>query len=333
MRKQERRWRRTRLEVDKQLLQSYLSDLKRAISKAKTKFLEQKITECGEHASLIRIVDSFLEKKSRSLLPKDESLPVLLEKFGKFFMTKVKDLLCTLPSTSNSTAETLPLVPSMNVFHQVSVNDVYILICSAKSKSTSLDPMPTFLVKRFASILAVPIASIINMSLATFSVPMTLKLAHVTPLLKKSCPPESLSSYRPISSLPFLAKILERVVAMQLIGHVEGNVLYSPVQSAYRSHHSTETALLKIVNDVLLAVDKGDDVLLALFDMSTAFDTVEHSILISKLSSRFGLSGGVLQWFKSYLNDRHQCVSVSGISSSPDLLETGGPQGSILAVL
>jgi Reverse transcriptase (RNA-dependent DNA polymerase) len=160
-----------------------------------------------------------------------------------------------------------------------------------------------------------------------------LKLAHVTPLLKKSCPPDSLSSYRPISSLPFVAKLLERVVATQLIRHIEGNGLYSPVQSAYRSHHSTETALLKIVNDVLLAVDRGDAVLLALFDLSAAFDTVDHTVLISRLSSRFGLSGGVLQWFRSYLSDRHQCVRVSGISSSPLLIETGVPQGSILGPL
>ena len=287
VRKQERRWRRTRLEIDKQLLQKYLCDLKQGISTAKANFLENKITECGEHSSLIKIVDSFLEKKSGLPLPKHKSLPLLLEDFGKFFVTKIKDLLCTLPTTTNLTTEVATHVSSMNVFQQVSVDDVYTLMCSSKSKTSSLDPMPTFLVKRFARILAVPIASIINMSIANFSVPVALKLAHVTPLLKKSSPPNSLSSYRPISSLPFVAKLLERVVALQLISHVEGNVLYSPVQSAYRSHHSTETALLKIVNDVLLAVDRGDAVLLALFDLSAAFDTVNHTVLISRLASRF----------------------------------------------
>jgi hypothetical protein len=333
VRKQERRWRRTRLEIDKQLLQKYLCDLKRSISNAKTNFLESKITECGEHSSLVKIVDSFLDKKSGLPLPKHKSLPLLLEDFGKFFGTKIKDLLCTLPTTTNLTTKVAAHVSSMNVFHQVSVNDVYTLMCSSKSKSTSLDPMPTFLVKRFARILAVPIASIINMSIANSSVPAVLKLAHVTPLLKKSCPPDSLSSYRPISSLPFVAKLLERVVGKQLISHVEGNELYSSVQLAHRSHHSTETALLKIVNDVLLAADRGDAALLALFDLSAAFDTVDHTLLISRLSSRFGLCGDVLKWFMSYLSDRQQCVRVSGISSSPLLLETSVPQGSILGPL
>ena len=254
-----------------------MCDLKQGISTAKANFLENKITECGEHSSLIKIVDSFLEKKSGLPLPNDKSLPLLLEDFGKFFVTKIKDLLCTLPTTTNLTTEVATHVSSMNVFQQVSVDDVYTLMCSSKSKTSSLDPMPTFLVKRFARILAVLIASIINMSIANFSVPAALKLAHVTPLLKKSSPPDSLSSYHPISSLPFVVKLLERVVALQLISHVEGNVLYSPVQSAYRSHHSTETALLKIVNDVLLAVERGDAVLLALFDLSEAFDTVNNN--------------------------------------------------------
>ena len=108
--------------------------------------------------------------------------------------------------------------------------------------------MPICLVKRFSRKLAVPIASIINLSMANFSVPTALKLAHVTPFLKKSCPPDSLSSYRQISSLPFVAKLLKRAVATQLIRNVEKNVLYSPFQSAYRCHHSTEPALLKIVH-------------------------------------------------------------------------------------
>ena len=90
VRKQERRWRRTRLEIDKQLLQKYLCDLKQGISTAKANFLENKITECGEHSSLIKIVDSFLEKKSGLPLPKHKSLPLLLEDFGKFFVTKIR---------------------------------------------------------------------------------------------------------------------------------------------------------------------------------------------------------------------------------------------------
>lgn len=90
-----------------------------------------------------------------------------------------------------------------------------------------------------------------------------------------------------------------------------------PVQSAYRKNHSTETALLKIVNDLLLSVDGKNAAILALLDQSAAFDTVDHSILIDRLSARFGVSGLALNWVRSYLENRSRSVCVFGVSSSP----------------
>ena len=107
------------------------------------------------------------------------------------------------------------------------------------------------------------------------------------------------------------------------------SLLY-PLQSAYRLGHSTEIALLKIVNDILTALDVNHNSLLSLLDLSTAFDSIDHSILLSRLHHTFGISGTALSWFQSYLSDRTQVVSANGASSAPAALNFSVPQGSVL---
>jgi len=156
----------------------------------------------------------------------------------------------------------------------------------------------------------------------------------VKPLLKKpSLDPETLKNYRPVSNLPFISKIIEKIVLRQLSQHLHSNNLFYPLQSAYRTDHSTETALLKIVNDLLTSLDDNQVSLLSLLDLSAAFDTVDHSILLSRLQHTFGISDICLSWFHSYLSGRTQVVSVNGLSSSPSVLQFGVPQGSVLGPL
>ena len=135
--------------------------------------------------------------------------------------------------------------------------------------------------------------------------PSAFKSAIVKPLLKKTTlNPEILKNYRPVSNLFFLSKILEKVVLRQLSNNLLTNTLFYSHQSAYRAGHSTETALLKIVNDLLSALDENKFSLLSLLDLSAAFDTIDHSILLSRHSYSFGISSTVLAWFTSYLTDR-----------------------------
>ena len=161
--------------------------------------------------------------------------------------------------------------------------------------------------------------------------PAIFKKAVVKPLLKKSSlDPNELKNYRPVSNLPFLSKILEKIVLSQLLSHLNHYKLLSPVQSAYRPHHSTETALLRMVNDILAALDQGKIATLALMDLSAAFDTIDHEILIQRLCNVFGLRDTVLSFIKSYLSNREQVVAVADCKSDPSYLKFGVPQGSVL---
>ena len=127
-------------------------------------------------------------------------------------------------------------------------------------------------------------------------VPLSLKTALIRLLLKKpGLDKEVLKNYRPVSNLSFISKVLEKVVAKRLDDHMLDNNLYSSVQSAYRERHSTETTFLKMQSDILTALDSGSGGVLLMLDLSAAFDTIDHSMLLSRLNSLYGISGNAGQ--------------------------------------
>ena len=151
----------------------------------------------------------------------------------------------------------------------------------------------------------------------------------VRPKLKKeSLDFEEYSNFRPISNLKFVSKIIEKAVAGK--NYITDNDLDESLQSAYKHLHSTETALLKVQNDILCAIDDNKCVALLLLDMSSAFDTVDHRLLLDRLCNRFGFRGQVLKWFESYLHNRMQFVMIDGVKSDVKDLQFGVPQGSVL---
>ena len=161
--------------------------------------------------------------------------------------------------------------------------------------------------------------------------PDQFKTAHVCPLIKKAtldC--SALKNYRPVSNLPYIYKPVEKVVAARLPKHPQDNQLYEPMQSAYRPAHSTETALVRVTNDLLCAVDKQQTVILVLLDLSAAFDTMDHDILLQRLHDEIGVCGVPLQWFESYLTGRKQAITSNKTPSSKCDLIYGVPQGSVL---
>ena len=182
----------------------------------------------------------------------------------------------------------------------------------SKPTSCSLDLLPTSLLLEFDDLLPT-LTNIINFSLSSGTFPSTFRSAVVKPLLNKtSLNPTNLKNYRPVSKISFMSKIkiTEEVVLQQLLAYLTEHKLICPSQSAYRPHHSTETAILKITNDFLLALDSGNISLLTLLDLSAAFDTTDHFILLNRLQHMYGISGTALSWFSSYLTNRTQSVIV-----------------------
>jgi len=222
-------------------------------------------------------------------------------------------------------------LPLLSTFIPATEDEVRKLVMSSATKSCDLDSVSTWLLKECLHKLLSIVTSIVNTSLLTSTVPPDLKHAYVKPLLKKpGLDSEILKNYRPVSNLTFISKLVEKVVAARIDHHFQTNGLMCERQSAYRKSHSTETALLKVTADVLEALDSGHTCILVLLDLSAAFDTLDHEILIKRLETTFGITGNALSWFVSYLSDRFQSVTIDGRVSSPQRLVYGVPQGSVL---
>ena len=202
---------------------------------------------------------------------------------------------------------------------------------SSATKSCRLDPIPTWLLKENLDHVLPLLTSIVNQSLSTGTFPKGAHSAIIKPLLKKpSLDQNELKNYRPVSHLTFLGKLIEKAACKQLVHHIESNNLFDSLQSAYRSRHSTESALVKVKNDIMFAVDSNKVVLMVLLDLSAAFDTIDHQIFISRLFKRTGVRSTVLSWFQSYLSGWSSQVDIAGKLSNPTTLEFGLPQGSIV---
>jgi hypothetical protein len=160
--------------------------------------------------------------------------------------------------------------------------------------------------------------------------PTELKYALVKQLLKKIRLELTKKNYRPVSNLSFLGKLIESAVIKQYIDHLSKHKLEDDKQSAYKKHHSTETLLTKIHNDITLNLSKGEVTMLVLLDLSAAFDTIDHDILLKRLKNRYGIYGNALKWFKSYISGRSQSVTIKDTVSDKLALKFGVPQGSKL---
>uniref|UniRef100_A0A670IP01 Reverse transcriptase domain-containing protein n=1 Tax=Podarcis muralis TaxID=64176 RepID=A0A670IP01_PODMU len=256
--------------------------------------------------------------------------------FAKFFADKVAQIQKEVDSTVGAgpgweSARVLSSPVIWDQFQSVTFEDVDRLLGKVKPTTCLLDPCPSWLIKASREGLGDGLCGVVNASLCEGAFPDPLKEAVIKPLLKKtSLDPANLANYRPVSNLPFLGKVIERVVAKQLQACLEDADHLDPFQSGFRPHHGTETALVVLVDDLRQARDKGESCFLVLLDLSAAFDTIDHNILLDRLEG-LGAGGTVIRWFRSFLLGRVQKVVVGDECSDPSALTCGVPQGSVLS--
>ena len=217
-------------------------------------------------------------------------------------------------------------------FSLVTPDEVKKIISGFTPKSSSgVDNMSMKLLKRIENAILWPLTLVINQSLTTGIFPDKLKVAKVVPLFKKGN--EHLpDNYRPISLLSSISKVFEKVVYDQVYRYFKSNSLFYISQYGYRNDHSTEMACLEFIDRVMHDLDNRKIPIAIFLDLSKAFDTIDHAILLDKLKY-YGINGLALSWFESYLNNRTQFVEVDDTRSSSKPIHTGVPQGSILGPL
>ena len=256
------------------------------------------------------------------------------DEFNNYFLSIPHQIVADVPAINispTSFIEHLRDVPTF-LFSHVSKEEVYYLIRDLNTrKATGADQIPPFFIKRLRLFLLEPITEIVNRSLDQCVFPKVWKQANVIPIQKKSGD-ISINNFRPISILPIMSKILERIVHFQLLNHLTQFNLLSEHQSGFRPGFSTQDVLIHVTDSWRRAADKGKYVGAIFVDFAKAFDTVDHSVLLSKLPF-YGIRDRPLLWMKHYLSDRHQRVCIENDMSEWGEVTIGVPQGSILGPL
>ena len=214
-------------------------------------------------------------------------------------------------------------------FNPVCQQEVLHQLLSINPKcSTGEDNLESFFIRLAAPLIAESLTYIFNLSISSGKFPLLWKSTHVTPLFKGG-DRDNLDNYRPISKLPCLAKVLETLINNQLKRFLSAHSVLSPHQSGFRANHSTISAITLVTNDIITALDKKQHCAALFVDLSKAFDTVDHQILLNRLKN-IGLHASACDWFSDYLSSRRQCVKSGNFQSEFLPVTKGVPQGSVL---
>ena len=332
-RAKERQWLNSQSEDDHNKFRTQKNLVTSMLSSGKVESISDSIIDAGsDQKALLKIEKRLLGQTKESVLPHHYCKQTLANSFSKFFIGKIEKIQSDILSEIGEVElEQVKVCGSFGFdnFGILSETDIRNIIKKSATKSCSLDPIPTSIVKDCQNVLISPILNIVNTSLQSGVFPESMKQAIVFPLHKKPSLDLSLKNFRPVSNLSYISKLTEKAAAAQMIEYLDRNNLREKFQSSYRACHSTETALIRVKNDIMCDMENKNVVLLVLLDLSAAFDTVHHGILLRRLEN-LGIRGIALSWFESYLSDRKQTVIIDGASSDPEILKCGVPQGSVL---
>ncbi|KAL0153382.1 hypothetical protein M9458_051301 [Cirrhinus mrigala] len=329
----ERLFRKTGLTVHYLAFSDHVKHYKIALNTAHSSYISKTIsTTINKPKSLFSMVNRLVQPPTQNAFLQESD--DLCCSFLHYFQGKLDAVCGTFDAELTiSTCKLAQSIQTLNSFSLTNPTLIKEIIQKSNSSSCQVDPAPTFLLKHCSSAISGSISHLVNMSLISATVPVLLKTAAITPILKKpTLDPGDFANYRPISNLPFVSKVMEKVVATQLQSFLTRNKHFEKFQSGFRSLHSTETALVRVINDLLLSCDSGNLSILLLLDLSSAFDTVSHKLLLMRLSE-IGISGAALAWLSSYLMDRQYYITMHNHKSPIVPLKLGVPQGSVLGPL
>ena len=325
-------------------LKTYNKILKRNIEQAKIMYYHQKLAKyTNDIKHTWKVIKEVTNKTTnKTQLPEFFKLDGkiitdkndIANKFNTFFTNIGPSLASTITTAGNKTYKSFLNEPSTNefTFNQITEVDVLNIIDKLPSKASSgVDGLSPILLKHIKNEISRPVTLILNQCLTNGVFPDKLKIAKVVPI-HKSDDDTMFNNYRPISILPTLSKIFEKVIFNQVHEHFHVNNLYFSNQYGFRKKHSTELAVLEVIDRITYQLDQGITPINIYLDLSKAFDTLDHDILLTKLQY-YGVNGSALALFRSYLTERQQYVDYNETSSSLEHISTGVPQGSILGPL
>ncbi len=329
---------------NKNLYVNYKNKLTTLIRLSKRNYFAMKLNECKYDSKqtwnvLNNILGRSAKSSASSYFKVDNNIisdsVTIADNFNNYFANIGPELSRSIPHTTKNVRDYLLNVtsPKNSFFFSPTCSDEIASVCKSLKSSSSPghDDIKPDIAKAVCNHIANPLAHIFNLSFNTGVIPNQLKLAKIVPIFKKG-ERDLFSNYRPISLLPFFPKILERLTHKRLYAFISKfNILHNN-QFGFRPKFSCEMALLSAYNQIVSNLDEKKHTIGIFLDLSKAFDTIDHDILLSKLF-HYGIRGVAFEWFRNYLSNRKQFVTFNGHASSQLDISCGVPQGSILGPL
>lgn len=252
--------------------------------------------------------------------------------FNDFFVTIASNLISTLPKVKVEALNLLHSVPAPAcsfTLEPTTPEEVYNAVVSLKNSNCyDVYNLNSKLIKAVIDIIVYPLSLLINACFTSGTFPDVLKVTKVIPIFKKG-DINNMSNYRPISIIPIFAKIFEVILKARIVKYFEDNDLLNSSQYGFRSNRSTTHAVLTLIDELVSNLEKGNNSIITLCDLTKAFDCVPHSVLLDKFRY-YGITGTALRLIQTYLKNRKQCVSVNNSTSDLKTVTHGVPQGSVL---
>ena len=329
-----KRWIRTKNDSDRYNFKTARIKTQNLSIEKQSKYLATTIENCkNSHKELFNVSKNLLDNPKSKTLPAYDDPVAMATKFNNYFIEKIDNIRSSFGDETGQTygtgRDTYNGV-TISEFQIITAEEVRKLILSKPIKTSKQDPMPANLIKHCVNELLPVLTHLVNLSLSTGSMD-GLKDSVISPILKKAgLDPDVLKNYRPVCNAWFLSKITERAALVQANKHMDEIVAHVKNQSGYKINHSCETLLLRISNDILINLDCSKCTIMLLLDLSAAFDTVDHVILLDILWFELGFRGTVFRWFVEFLGGRRQAVDIDGHQSNFRENKYGVPQGSVV---